>query len=173
MLTCICFKMFFYFFLYVFALCVLFTSIVENPWSILFLFTLETRLTVGFRQCFTSCFAYFPLGTIYITFISWDFIFTFSWSDIFFKSNSKMSELLIRIYMLMCSLIHEFFFWTSCYICIKCKYKVFWHKSDLQVYRWTCVTCTVNSSLTWVDVLQYMVSKIFLSPKKMSWVVDK
>lgn len=46
-MTCFCF------------LCFLFKSIVGNPWSVSLLFTSETRLTVGFKQCFTSCFAYF------------------------------------------------------------------------------------------------------------------
>lgn len=72
-LICLCFMFFF-------------TSIVENPWSVSLLFTSETRLTMGFQQCFTPCFAYFPKGTMYITFIFWNFIFTFSCCEIFFKS---------------------------------------------------------------------------------------
>lgn len=75
-MTCFCF------------LCFLFKSIVRNLWSVSLLFTSETRLTVGFQQCFTSCFAYFPKGTMYITFIFWNFIFTFSCCEIFFKSIS-------------------------------------------------------------------------------------
>lgn len=139
-------------------------------------FYLRNKTDSGFPTMFYNRVLLISLWVQFISLLFHEILFSHFHAVIFFfKSISKTSELLIRIHVDVFIDSWIFFFWTSCYICIKCKYKVFWHVSDILVYRWTCVTCvtTVNSSLTWVDVLQYMVSKIFLSPKKMSWVVDK
>lgn len=72
------------FFWHVFAFYFFFFIHHQKPTVSLTSFTSESRLAVVFRQCHTSCFAYFPLGTMYITFILWDLIFTFSCCDLFF-----------------------------------------------------------------------------------------
>lgn len=52
----------FHFCFFTTCFCFLFTSIVGKPWSVLLLFTSESRLTLGFQQCFTIVFCLFPFG---------------------------------------------------------------------------------------------------------------
>lgn len=126
LLTCICFNMFSFLLFYDMFL---FSFYIHRRKAMVGLasFYLRNKTDTGFPTMFYNRVLLISLWVQFISLLFHEILFSHFHAVIFFfKSISKTSELLIRIYMLMCSLIHNFFFfWTSCYICIKCKYKVF------------------------------------------------
>lgn len=162
----------FHFCFFMTCFCFLFTSIFGKPWSVMLLFTSETRLTLGFQQCFTIVFCLFPFGYNLYHFYFMRFYFHIFMQWYFFLNQFPKRLNCWLEYTCWC--VHWFM-----------KKKIGDKLFMFMTWKWCTCTCiqmdlcnldlinSVNSSLKLVDVLQCMVSKILclLGIQKSHWQI--